>query len=324
MSPPLSANYPSHLATIKKLSESAWQDAKITRLKVDRWLSNFKGEATAVEMERLHAMHLLAQHIFIGRREIDECLRVLFEERIAYPFVQKHKDSLRTADAVNEALQRHLCATTRFVGMGNPAESGTSLLYRFRQVNRLPLKVFSTPCDAVEITADETTHDKVAVLLEPPELNHLIFLDDFCGSGTQATRRVKKLVKALRSHQKSVRVSYFLLFSTQSGLDALESSGLFDEVRPVIVFDEDYKAFCSASHYYRSALNNISREVAEQTMEHYGKKLVENPDDALGFGECQLLMSFEHNTPNNTLPVIWADQPEIPWHAIFPRVDKIE
>lgn len=324
MSAPLSASFPAQLATIKKLCASAWLDAKITGLKVDRWLANFKGESADIEIERRNAIHLLAQHIFIGKREIDECLRVLFEERIAYQFVQRHKNSLTTPEAVNDALHRYLCTTTRFVGMGNPAESGTSLLYRFRQVNRLPLKVFSTPCDAVEITVDKADPEKIAIVLDPPELEHLIFLDDFCGSGTQASRRVKKLVAALRSHHKSIRVSYFVLFSTQAGLETLESSGLFDEVRPVIVFDNDYKVFCNGSHYYRSGSNDVNQPVAERMMAHYGKKLVEVPGDSLGFGDCQLLMSFEHNTPNNTLPVIWAENPETPWYAIFPRIDKIE
>lgn len=320
----LSTNYPDQLGTIKKLSTNAWKDADITGTKVDRWLSNFKGECADLQAEHRHAMHLLAQLIFFGKREIDECLRVLFEEHITYPFVQQNKSLLPTVDGMNKAFQHHLRSSTRFVGVGNPAESGTSFLYRFRQANGLPLMIFSTPCDAVEIASDEATPSKLTVSLDPPELKHLIFLDDFCGSGTQAPRRLKKLVNALRSHHKSVRVSYFLLFSTQAGLETLRGTNLFDEVCPVMIFDNDYKAFCANSHHYRAALPNLDQAVARQMMQHYGRKLVDNPLDALGFGDCQLLVSFEHNTPNNTLPVIWAENSEIPWHAVFPRVEKVE
>jgi len=43
---------------------------------------------------------------------------------------------------------------------------------------------------------------------------------------------------------------------------------------------------------------------------------------ALGWGDCQLLLGFYHNTPDNTLPVIWYDEDEINWYPIFRRYNK--
>ena len=45
--------------------------------------------------------------------------------------------------------------------------------------------------------------------------------------------------------------------------------------------------------------------------------------NALGFGDCQLLLSMEHNTPDNTLPIIWFDEDEKMWRPIFKRYNKI-
>ena len=40
------------------------------------------------------------------------------------------------------------------------------------------------------------------------------------------------------------------------------------------------------------------------------------PADALGFEDSQLLIGFHHNTPDNTLPIIWFDEPGgVPWNA---------
>jgi hypothetical protein len=44
---------------------------------------------------------------------------------------------------------------------------------------------------------------------------------------------------------------------------------------------------------------------------------------ALGFGDCQLLLSMHHNTPDNTLPIIWFDEDEALWTPIFKRYNKI-
>ena len=44
---------------------------------------------------------------------------------------------------------------------------------------------------------------------------------------------------------------------------------------------------------------------------------------ALGFGNCQLLLSLYHNTPNNTLPIIWFDEDNQLWSPIFKRYNKV-
>lgn len=43
--------------------------------------------------------------------------------------------------------------------------------------------------------------------------------------------------------------------------------------------------------------------------------------DALGYEGSEALMAFEYNTPNNSLPIIWAEQNG--WCPLFKRYDKI-
>lgn len=55
----------------------------------------------------------------------------------------------------------------------------------------------------------------------------------------------------------------------------------------------------------------------------YGEKLY--PKHPLGYDDSQLLIAFEYNTPNNTLPIIWSSTNnessniETIWHPIFER-----
>ena len=39
-----------------------------------------------------------------------------------------------------------------------------------------------------------------------------------------------------------------------------------------------------------------------------------------GFNECGLLLVLSHNTPNNTLPVIWEDTSK--FRGLFPRISR--
>lgn len=43
---------------------------------------------------------------------------------------------------------------------------------------------------------------------------------------------------------------------------------------------------------------------------------------ACGFGDCQLLLSMNYNTPDNTLPIMWYNEEPKIWVPIFKRYDK--
>ena len=52
-------------------------------------------------------------------------------------------------------------------------------------------------------------------------------------------------------------------------------------------------------------------------------KEAEAEANKLGFRNGQLLLSLHHNTPNNTLPIIWYDEDGIEWTPIFKRYNKV-
>ena len=43
----------------------------------------------------------------------------------------------------------------------------------------------------------------------------------------------------------------------------------------------------------------------------------------LGYDNCQLLLSFFHNTPNNSLPIFWFEDEQVEWKPMFRRYPKI-
>jgi len=306
--------YPEWQSRLRLLLDSAWSDAKLNDIKVAQWLSNFTGESTEEEIEERHALHLLLQFIYYGKDEVEECMRVLFDEKIAYPYVQEClQRGLTDPNLIVAEFSNVLRKETRFVPVGLEGESGSGLIYPFRQANDLPNEVISSTARIID--AKSKTFD-------PSELKHLIYFDDFCGTGDQIGDKETANIDAFRKIDSSIRITCLLLGATKRSLAELRNQRLFDSIDAAIVFDDDYRVFGLKSHYYMDAPVNISQTVCERMMRHYSMKLGSSGQNVYGHGDCQLAVGFEHNTPDNSLPTFWAHEPAIPWHRVFKRKIK--
>ena len=122
------------------LNEKAW-DGRLSWPVVKKWLENFNGAAgIEASTERLHALYLLSQMMYFGGREIRVLLRALYSELIFIPIIQKIRnkyENTRDTTRIKIEAEKEL-GMTRFLGVGNPSESGVHLLYYFRQENRIP------------------------------------------------------------------------------------------------------------------------------------------------------------------------------------------
>lgn len=105
--------------------------------------------------------------------------------------------------------------------------------------------------------------------------------------------------------------------------------------------NESYRCFSKESRYFKTKSKEFKDSVRAMSY-RYGKMLIDKIVDrdysrkleeserieliehrALGFGDCQLLLALHHNTPNNTLPIIWFDEDDDTWIPIFKRYNKV-
>ncbi|GAA4625927.1 phosphoribosyltransferase-like protein [Cellulomonas oligotrophica] len=304
---------------IKTLSERVWE-RRVQEPDIERWLSNFDGRVFDVAAERMHALHLLRHFVYFGAREMRVLLEALYRDIYRYPIVQqiRHRagdtlDSTFIADEFAGELRR-----TRFIAMGNPSESGSHLMYYFRQVNSLPKGLFVSQHELASgpLTDPETR-------LVPHDLTRIVFLDDLLGSGQQATSYSRSVVRDIRAvaarDGRSLTISYYTLFAKSIGLDAARRTS-FDDVRALHEIDESQMAFAANSRVYHGCGAYTSMEEGRALAEGYGSLLTTDP---LGYRDGQLLLGFQHNVPDNTLPIFWFDEPEPTWEPIFPRFQKV-
>lgn len=300
---------------IRILNEKIWED-RVKNPEIEDWLNNFD---SIRGNERLQALYLLSNFMYFGYAQMREMLKSMFRDLFKYPIVEhirKENEDTVNVKFINEEFQKKL-ERTRFLGVGNPSESGYHLLYYFRQENSLDKNLF---IHAHKIF--QRNRDGSPVTLREPKIDRYVFIDDFSGSGDQGIDYNEDILQELKEIRKDVFTAYYVLFATEDGLERIRSETLFDSVKCIFTLDSTFKVFDINSRIFTNPIRGIDRESVKEMCLKYGSRLF--PDCPLGFGDCELLIGFHHNIPDNTLPIIWYDYPDVqPWQPIFKRYPKI-
>lgn len=303
------------------LDERVWE-GKASGMAINSWLENFDGSTGAnANLEKLHALYLLSQFMYFGAPEIRVLLRAMYRELFLLPLSQKIRAVTRESAEFCQKMEEERSAT-KFLGVGNPSESGVHMLYYFRQENGLGKDAFLDSAQIYDLIEIEGRQKRV---VRNPSVKRYIFLDDICGSGETAARYSENLLPELLAERPDVEVWYFSLFATSVGIKRVTDETVFGQhCGAVYVLDETYKWSGAKSRYLSNLPDGLHRSLLAALPYVYGRKLV--PSHPLGYMECELLLGFSHNTPDNTLPVIWFEKEHggmENWYPMFKRYPKV-
>ncbi len=302
------------LRKIKLLSDAVWE-SKAHEPAVKEWLGNFSPDPTD---ERLHALYVLSNFMYFGSSLMRELMKVVYRDLFKYPIVaqiRRRNADLTDCRFIDAEFQKEL-ASTYFLGVGNPSESGCHLLYYFRQENGLPKTRF---IHAHQIFLRDRSTGTIS--LRNSKVKRFVFVDDLCGSGKQGVMYSRDIVDQVKDLDPDAELHYYVLFATSNGMTRLRNDTKFDRIQCVFELDDSFRCFSTSSRYFLNSIDGIFRERAEEICRHYGSQLV--PSHPVGYDESQLLLGFHHNTPDNTLPIIWYDGAGQPWRPIFRRYPKV-
>lgn len=305
---------------VKTLNETVWEN-RAPGHRVEEWLQNFAADVPGQNFsERLHALHLLGRFIYFGDPEMREMLRSLYRDVFKYPIVaslRRANGDTRNYELLSALFQQEL-GQTRFLGIGNPSESGTHLLYHFRQENSLSKDSF---INAHEIFARRAEGGPAQRGLRFKDVRRYVFLDDLAASGQQAQEYSIDLVDEIRSANPDSEVWYLTLLATSKALSVIRQTTTFTHVACVMELDDSFRAFGAESRYFAEPNALLSKAFAEAFCRRYGTALW--PNHPLGYRDSQLLIGFRHNVPDNTLPVFWFDSANPRWTPMFRRYPKL-
>jgi hypothetical protein len=313
----MNSEYESKLRT---LVNHAW-DQEIRWPEIEAWTNNFDGQVLDKAEEQLYGLFALSRFIYFGKRLVREMLKSLYRDYFASPLRQRIRRNFGgTSDAaLIQRIYVQELSSTRFVGVGNPSESGAHLLYYFRQVNYLPKHLFVDLASAFSPTIEAGT---LKYLPRDRSVSRYVFFDDLVGSGTQACRYLTSQLRRIRAASTGLELRFMSLFATTTGLQKLNDKPLFDgQAMCLFELDDSYRAFDPSSRYFSESPNWFDINELLKLATLYGDKL--QPGYPLGYKDGQLLLGFSHNTPDNTLPIFWNEGTLIPWLPVFLRYDKI-
>lgn len=306
--------------------ETIWKDKWEEKIE-EMWLSNFQdADVDLADKERINMLYLLSKFMYYGNKELRQLIFSLYRDLFKYPIIsniRKSNGDTLNIDLINNEFQQEL-AKTKFLGVGNPSESGVHLLYYFRQECNLAKDFFINASDVFKTDQKEEklANGDIRQYLESDlrfkDINRYIFIDDFCGSGSQASIYLKPIVDNILFKKPDADIQYLMLFGTEFGLTQIRNLKIFSNVACVYSLDDTFKTFSDSSRYYDGTMDaSLSKDFAKATVKKYEDKV---NFTAFGYRDCQLLLGLFHNTPDNTLPVFWSEQKE--WKPIFKRYQK--
>lgn len=173
------------------------------------------------------------------------------------------------------------------------------------------------------------------------DFSAIYLIDDFAGSGKSYIRfeegewhgklvRFLKRIKTGSAYSSNCDIHIILYIATEKALNSIKkqvdqyadghsiSCITVDAIQMVeeINWRENSKLFDLLKRNYEDHINNGGTSFEDV---HYKRGEGKNP--FLGFADCSLALVLDHNTPNNSLPVIWYSW-EDKEYALFPRVTR--
>ena len=290
------------MKTLRNTISTAWNvGTKVNEPSIDKWLSNFTGEALhsdclskedAEEFEKQLALFLLCNFVYYNDIEIKYLTKMMFEKYIHCIFGGENKNNVNDDD-INELLSK-----TQFAPLGTISESSSYLLYHFRQENDLSKENFKK-------------NERIA---------NIVFIDDFSISGDQAFKYINKYIEDNKEWVIYKRIYILLMITTNKAFDELRKvAGI--TVLPCIIMDDRSEVFSETSVVFKGYHDNI-KETAKRMCKFYGDKLIEKTEKMTPFGYDGggYMFGTYYNIPDNTLPIFWSNKNN--WNYLFKRYDK--
>jgi len=195
----------------------------------------------------------------------------------------------------------------RFAAMsGSAGESGDAMLYQFRIANGLDSKKFND----LFVSRSDLFRQPLLPSNDPNKLGEhdvVVLLDDFSGSGRQVCDAWNDPETSFGALLTGVGKIYLILVAASHTARAKISEETTISLVSAHHLSEGDNVFSDkCSHFTKADKAKLVK---------YGRKA--DRRNPMGFGNCGLLVVFQHRAPNNSLPILHMDHEK--WTGLFPR-----
>ncbi|MDD5040543.1 MAG: hypothetical protein PHY34_05345 [Patescibacteria group bacterium] len=268
------------------------QNTQIDSRRIDTWLSQFRLYRSSIDRYSIDNWinQFRARDKDLAARTLD-VVEFYSMERINSLYQQ----CLRSISGWNDDHSK-LTGRWRFVAYstGSAGESGDSMLYQFRRANNLESKKYKEWF----IPLSQIIGQKLG-----PE-DTIVFVDDFCGSGDQVCDAWGKTTSMLVTGVG--RCYLCVTASTRQARERINS-----ETELVVISGHELN---DSDNFFSNECQHFTGSEKDR-LRNYCKKA--NSKEPAGHGNCGLMVVFQHNCPNNSLPIFHVSNRS--WRGLFPR-----
>lgn len=304
-----------------------------------RWLKQFE----TVEEKRVAYQFVKDKLVFISNEQMLHLVGIAFSEKVSPRIISKSAQALSlnpylVSKIVSSDIYKANLRKTLFIGL-----SDGSRIDQFRRASQINNEQVSTTYSISDIKSGEMIKDLQEK--HPGEkFNSVFLIDDFTASGKSYFRGNEnkgKIYKFLRDlfenneldgliDKSSLDIHVLFYIATTYSIDKIETAItdwqnthsfkftlsidavqiIDDAVKQSVLDDQAFVALCEK--YF---------DATDETIIDRHYKVGNHSKPYLGFDECALPLVLNHNTPNNSLPMLWLPDDK-KFRGLFPRVTR--
>lgn len=278
------------------INRGLWE---IPTARLDSWINQFVGAE-----EEFFAACLLDHLIFRTTSQFEAGLKALFRGNLQGRIFTDGTDNelvdkLAGRKEINLRVVPVICETDP------PTKSGPLVLRRLQRIIHIRHKWICWPWQA-------------AKKIEDSEINTVIFVDDFLGSGKQFEKFFNQW--GFSNLREETNYYYASVIAHETGLKHLEENLPNVQIAYAEQLDKTHDFF-SEYVWDRLGQGSICAEEAKRWYLAFAKEKGLEPKStgALGTGDLSLAFGFSHSTPNNSLPIFWYENEHTGWQPLLER-----
>ena len=310
------------------------------------WLDQFEKDEKPIAYE-----FIKKKLIFFSLNELHHIIKMVFQDLIKPHIMQQISDELEIKEyKIKQILEtdeyKILKRQSLFLGLSDGAQTDF-----FRRTSGLSHEqVYSTYMIA-QIKSKDLL-DKLCVELanlgsktNDPKFRTIFLIDDFAASGISYLRKegtefggkIGKFLKEITDDSSEIsklivptdlKIYIVLYLATEKAITQIRnmvkqiSKSLKIPVKVIIVHEIVDSTMLNEQNL--GLFLKIIKKYCDRNIVTDAYMKGKHDDPYLGFDECGLPLILFHNTPNNSLPILWFNSDEHYYRGLFPRVQRFQ
>lgn len=336
------------LQAISNFKYNEYQQFSVGTLYIEslvKWLNQFESK-----IEKQIAYDFIKnQLIFISNNQILHLVDITYNTVIEPKLIKKTSEILgineyEVSKIKNSKEYNNIERRSLYIGLSDGARIDHLRRSSFLN-NEQVLPTYEVSTDKVDDMLKELK-DNVNEILK---FNTIFLIDDFTASGTSYFRNESgvwkgKVYKTLSSlfdddqplsklinKEKDLDVSLIFYIASEEAIEKISNIK-----EHVFNSDEKYKKLKFNIHVIqrinkelKKSILNSQREFIKLCKKYTDKSIVDRHWEKakhekywLGYSECCLPIILSHNSPNNSLPLLWLNSKENSFEGLFPRITR--